>query len=158
MSLTSGTRLGSYEIGQPIGAGGMGEVYRARDTKLHRDVAIKLLPGGGGYRRNPARRSAASGAAERPGRRGVSCPDGKPGTNHGWKRPIGSLLHCDRRLRRDGHKRFDVAGISKRSAPAITRWTTDDPALLCDFTTAGPVHRTIEPTTCCRARGVEAIR
>ena len=44
MSLTSGTRLGSYEIGQPIGAGGMGEVYRGRDTKLHRDVAIKLLP------------------------------------------------------------------------------------------------------------------
>ena len=44
MSLSSGTRLGSYEIGQPIGAGGMGEVYRARDTKLQRDVAVKLLP------------------------------------------------------------------------------------------------------------------
>ncbi|MBA3639030.1 MAG: protein kinase [Acidobacteriota bacterium] len=44
MALTSGTRLGSYEIGGPIGAGGMGEVYRARDMKLHRDVAVKLLP------------------------------------------------------------------------------------------------------------------
>ena len=43
MSLTSGTRLGPYEIVAPIGAGGMGEVYRARDTKLNRDVAIKVL-------------------------------------------------------------------------------------------------------------------
>ena len=44
MSLTSGTRLGSYEILGAIGAGGMGEVYRARDTQLDRDVAIKILP------------------------------------------------------------------------------------------------------------------
>jgi serine/threonine protein kinase len=44
MSLAPGTRLGSYEILAPIGAGGMGEVYRARDTKLDRDVAIKILP------------------------------------------------------------------------------------------------------------------
>ena len=44
MALTSGTRLGPYEIGSPIGAGGMGEVYRARDTKLDREVAIKVLP------------------------------------------------------------------------------------------------------------------
>src|SRR5258705_1179062 len=44
MSLVAGTRLGSYEIISAIGAGGMGEVYRARDTKLNRDVAIKVLP------------------------------------------------------------------------------------------------------------------
>ena len=44
MPLTTGTRLGSYEIVAPIGAGGMGEVYRARDTKLNRDVALKVLP------------------------------------------------------------------------------------------------------------------
>jgi eukaryotic-like serine/threonine-protein kinase len=44
MPLTPGTRLGAYEIVRPIGAGGMGEVYRARDTRLHRDVAIKVLP------------------------------------------------------------------------------------------------------------------
>ena len=44
MSLTAGTKLGPYEIVAPIGAGGMGEVYRARDTNLDRDVAIKVLP------------------------------------------------------------------------------------------------------------------
>ncbi len=44
MSLTPGTRLGPYEILAPIGAGGMGEVYRAKDTKLDREVAIKVLP------------------------------------------------------------------------------------------------------------------
>ncbi len=44
MPLTSGTRLGPYEVVAPLGAGGMGEVYRARDTKLNRDVAVKILP------------------------------------------------------------------------------------------------------------------
>src|SRR3954468_12719054 len=44
MPLTAGTKLGPYEIHSPIGAGGMGEVYRARDTRLNRDVAIKILP------------------------------------------------------------------------------------------------------------------
>src|SRR6202022_3113852 len=44
MALSSGTKLGPYEFQSPLGAGGMGEVYRARDPRLGRDVAIKVLP------------------------------------------------------------------------------------------------------------------
>src|SRR6187431_3744042 len=54
MSLSSGTRLGPYEILGPLGAGGMGEVYRAKDTRLDRTVAIKILPDGLGS--DPERR------------------------------------------------------------------------------------------------------
>jgi eukaryotic-like serine/threonine-protein kinase len=53
MALAPGTKLGPYEIVSPLGAGGMGEVYRARDTRLNRDVAIKLL--GESFSRDPDR-------------------------------------------------------------------------------------------------------
>ena len=66
VSLAAGTRLGAYEILAAIGAGGMGEVYRARDTRLDRDVAVKVLP-----RRSRAipMRSGDSSAKRKPSRR-----------------------------------------------------------------------------------------
>jgi serine/threonine protein kinase len=54
MALIAGSRLGPYEVVAAIGAGGMGEVYRARDTRLDREVAIKVLPDG--FARDPDRR------------------------------------------------------------------------------------------------------
>src|SRR6187401_3513490 len=53
MSLSAGTRIGLYEVTGSLGAGGMGEVYRARDTKLNRDVALKILPAA--FARDPDR-------------------------------------------------------------------------------------------------------
>jgi Tol biopolymer transport system component len=53
MALTPGTKLGPYEIQSPLGAGGMGEVYRARDARLNRDVAVKILPAS--FSRDPDR-------------------------------------------------------------------------------------------------------
>src|SRR5499426_3085801 len=62
MSVAVGTRLGSLEITALLGKGGMGEVYRARDTKLKRDVAIKILPDE--FSRDPARVSRFQREAE----------------------------------------------------------------------------------------------
>src|SRR5438477_6680436 len=62
MPLTTGERLGPYEILAPIGAGGMGEVYRARDSKLKRDVALKVLPEA--FARDPERMARFQREAE----------------------------------------------------------------------------------------------
>jgi serine/threonine protein kinase len=61
-----GARLGPYEVVSPLGAGGMGEVYRARDTKLDRDVALKVLPELGSRRRTSERRIPRTTHSRRP--------------------------------------------------------------------------------------------
>ena len=71
MTLTAGLKLGPYEIVEPIGAGGMGEVYRARDSRLGRDVAIKVLPATFAKERERIQRfeheARAAGALNHPG-------------------------------------------------------------------------------------------
>ena len=81
MALTAGTRLGPYAITAQIGVGGMGEVYRATDTKLDRDVAIKVLPAS---LSGDSERIARSSAKPRPSRRSTT-PTSPPST--AWKRP-----------------------------------------------------------------------
>ncbi len=75
MALPSGTRLGPYEVLAPLGAGGMGEVYRARDSRLAREVAIKVLPGGVSHDPDRLRRfeheAKAAGALNHPNIRAV---------------------------------------------------------------------------------------
>ena len=69
MALTFGTKLGPYEIVGPLGAGGMGEVYRARDTRLDRSVAIKILPAACSRRQRsaaPLRAGSAFGVCSEP--------------------------------------------------------------------------------------------
>ena len=84
MPLAEGTRVGPYEIVSILGAGGMGEVYRARDSRLNRDVAIKVLPA---CRR---RRSRSSGAvpARSPVARGA-----EPSEHRTHPRPRGFRRH-----------------------------------------------------------------
>ena len=62
MSLVASTRLGPYEVLAAIGAGGMGEVYKARDTRLDRTVSIKVLPGEGAQRKALSAEVAPRGA------------------------------------------------------------------------------------------------
>ena len=94
MALSAGTRLGPYEILACIGAGGMGEVYRAHDSRLNRDVAIKVLPET--FAKDPARlarferEARLLASVNHPAIRGLCSPgengspvDGNPGERAG---------------------------------------------------------------------------
>ena len=122
MRVASGTRLGPFEILAPLGAGGMGEVYRARDTRLDRTVAIKLLP---------------SELVNAPGRRG-GLPDSRvPNTAKG----IENRSDCGRPTRRrfreqrvaHRHRDYGARGRSPHtaeSAPHGTGRASNGPAVL----------------------------
>ncbi len=82
MPLSPGSTLGPYQITAPLGAGGMGEVYRARDTTLDRDVAIKVLP------------DAFAADAERLARFEHEVPEDRSGDLDESAEPMGSLARC----------------------------------------------------------------
>ena len=74
MAVAAGTRLGPYEILSPLGAGGMGEVYRARDTRLDRTVAVKVLPADALIRRQDSPCGGTAASSDERGRSASSAP------------------------------------------------------------------------------------
>jgi serine/threonine protein kinase len=94
MSLTAGTRLGPYEILSLLDSGGMGEVYGAKDTKLGRDVALKLLPDS--FTHDPER--VARFRREAQVLASLNHPPSAPST--GWTKPTVSNFSCWARGRR----------------------------------------------------------
>lgn len=72
--LSPGDRLGPYEVVSPLGAGGMGEIYRARDARLGRGVALKVLPEAVATDSDRLKRFEAGAVGHRPGDRGAADP------------------------------------------------------------------------------------
>ena len=110
MTIGIGTRLGAYEVAGSLGAGGMGEVYRARDMKLGRDVAIKILP------------EAFAGDVQ------GFAPDARPAAAVG-KWTISTAGGDKPRWSRDGRELFYVAPDGKMMAVPVKTGATFEPGL-----------------------------
>jgi len=137
MPLTSGTKLGPYEIQAPIGAGGMGEVYRARDSRLHRDVAIKVLPAS--FASDPdrlnrfAQESRATAALNHPNILSIF----DIGSDNGKPYVVSELLHGET-LR----ERLRSGALSYRKAIECAKHIADGLAAAHE---KGIVHRDLKP-------------
>ena len=139
MTLTAGTRLGPYEIVAPIGAGGMGEVYRARDTRLGRDVAIKVLPARCPQDADAAAALRAGGARGRraqPSR--TSSPSTTSATHDGAPYIVTELLEGET-LR----ERLERGAALRRARPSTTRVQIAQG--LAAAHEKGIVHRDLKP-------------
>jgi serine/threonine protein kinase len=149
MPLSPGSRLGVYEIVSPIGAGGMGEVYRAHDTKLGRDVAVKILPDV--FANDPERR----GRFEREARTLAALNHPNIAQIYGFEQAGDTLALAmelvegetlDARLKasapRDGARGLSRAGLPIAEAIAIARQITD---ALEAAHEQGIVHRDLKP-------------
>ncbi len=138
MTLETGSRLGPYEILAPLGAGGMGEVYRARDTRLAREVAIKVLPeeiAVGPGASQALREGSAVGLGAEP-----------PEHRHDLRHGLGGrrLLHRDGARRRATTLRALLVGRAPRFEKLL-QIATQIADGLARAHEAGIVHRDLKP-------------
>ena len=137
MTLAAGTRLGPYEIVKPLGAGGMGEVYRARDSRLKRDVAIKVLPASFSSDPDRLRRfeqeAQAAGSLNHPNIAAVY----DVGTHEGAPYVVSELLEGET-LR----SHLVAGGLSPRQAIDCAQQIAQGPAAAHE---KGIVHRDLKP-------------
>jgi eukaryotic-like serine/threonine-protein kinase len=137
MSLTSGTRLGPYEIVGPLGSGGMGEVYRAHDSRLGREVAVKVLPPGFSVDTERLRRfeqeARAAGALNHPNILGVY----DIGTHDGAPYVVSELL--------DGETLRARIGDSPLPQRKVVDYATQIAKGLAAAHERGIVHRDLKP-------------
>jgi eukaryotic-like serine/threonine-protein kinase len=156
MHLSPGTRLGPYEILSPLGAGGMGEVYRARDTKLKREVALKVLPDV--FARDPERMARFQREAEmlaalnHPGiasiygfEKGALVMELVEGETLSRPLPIDTALHYARQIAEALEYAHERGVIHRDLKPANVKVTPEGAVKLLDFGLAKAIENPSAP-------------